>query len=200
MSSQISDPCLALPAATAAPHLRPIVSPFRIRDERAADVSPREALLDRCFGPARFEKTCERLREGRRPPDGLAFVATVDGSVVGTLRLWNIKAGGRPALLLGPLAVDSEWRCAGMGGALIEHGLRRAGILGHEAVLLVGDAPYYRRFGFEQGPTARLVMPGPVEIERFEALELVPTALAGAAGMVVATGAEAAPSVGHRAA
>lgn len=163
-------------------------------------MAPREALLDRCFGRARFEKTCERLREGRRPAPGLAFVATVGLTLVGTLRLWNIEAGGRPALLLGPLAVDAASRCAGMGGALIEHGLRRAGTLGHEAVLLVGDAPYYRRFGFEQGPTARLEMPGPVEVERSLALDLVPNALAGAAGAVIATGAEATTAVGRRAA
>lgn len=199
MTIRSSDCAVAPPAALAGVQLRAIETTFRIRDERAADTAARESLLDACFGPARFEKTCERLRKGRLPAHGLAFVATAGRTLVGTLRLWNIEAGGRPALLLGPLAVDAEWRCAGMGGALMEHGLRRAAILGHQAVLLVGDAPYYGRFGFEQA-TSHLEMPGMVEIERFLALELVPDALAGVVGAVLATGAEIAQPVRQRAA
>ena len=75
-----------------------------LREETIHDIEAREALLDTCFGPTRFEKTCERLREGRLPAEGLALVAERDGKVVGTLRLWHVSAGrGRPALMLGPL-------------------------------------------------------------------------------------------------
>ena len=81
-----------------------------------ADVSAREALLDRAFGDARFAKTAERLREGRLPAEGLSFVAEQTISVVGTVRLWHVTAGpARPALLLGPLAVDDAWRGLGIG-------------------------------------------------------------------------------------
>ena len=89
-------------------------APVLIRDEAASDIGAREALLDAAFGPARFLKTCQRLRDGRAPAHGLALVATDDdGALIGTLRLWPILAGGRAALLLGPLAVARESRSLG---------------------------------------------------------------------------------------
>jgi predicted N-acetyltransferase YhbS len=166
---------------------------IRIRQEVPADVAARELLLDEAFGPARFAKTCERLRERRLPARGLSFVAEDAGAVVGTLRLWAITAGPRrPALLLGPLAVAGSHRSLGLGARLMETGLGRARLLGHEAVLLVGDAPYYGRFGFSGELTRGLWLPGPVERERFLGLDLAPGALAGAFGLVSATGREAA--------
>lgn len=168
--------------------IAPAGGPVRIRDERPRDEAAREALLDRAFGLGRFAKTSERLREGRAPATDLSFVATVGSTLVGTLRLWHIEAGRQPALLLGPLAVDASQRGAGIGSALIEHGLMRARKLGHEAVILVGDAPYYARFGFTHAPVEALVMPGPVDADRFLGLELVPDALAQASGRVVAAG------------
>jgi predicted N-acetyltransferase YhbS len=160
-----------------------------IRDERATDVAARECLLDDAFGPTRFAKTCQRLRDGRMPAHRLAFVARDGRRIVGTLRFWNIRAGDTPALLLGPLAVAESHRCNGIGSTMIRAGLDRARRLGHRAVLLVGDAPYYERFGFGRRFSEALVMPGPVEDKRFLGLELVRGALAGAAGPVVATGA-----------
>ncbi len=161
-------------------------APVLIRDEAASDIGAREALLDVAFGPARFLKTCQRLRDGRAPAHGLALVATDDdGALIGTLRLWPILAGGRAALLLGPLAVAGQSRSLGIGGALIAESLERAAALGHRAVLLVGDEPYYARFGFERRFTERLTMPGPVERARFLGLELVAGALHGARGRVV---------------
>ena len=74
-----------------------------IREEYAADVSAREALLDDVFGLERFEKTCERLRAGRLPANGLSLIAEIDGEIVGTVRLWHVNAGGvSDALVLGP--------------------------------------------------------------------------------------------------
>ncbi|HEY0292113.1 MAG TPA: N-acetyltransferase [Hansschlegelia sp.] len=161
-----------------------------IRDEAPDDAGAREALLDRAFGPARFAKTCERLREGRLPAAGLSLAAEQDGTLVGTLRFWHVALGdGRPGLMLGPLAVDAEARCGGVGSALMRAGLDRARALGHEAVILVGDAPYYERFGFSAEATERLAMPGPVERDRFLGVELQPGALASAAGVVRPTGA-----------
>jgi predicted N-acetyltransferase YhbS len=160
-----------------------------IRKETIRDVAAREALLDLSFGDARFEKASERLREGRLPAASLAFVASERGRVVGTVRLWNVSAGrSRPALLLGPLAVDPGCRGRGLGSALMERALADAKRLGHRAVMLVGDAPYYSRFGFSAELTGDLRLPGRYDADRFLALELSPGALAGAYGLVSPTG------------
>lgn len=163
-----------------------------IRHERAGDVAAREALLDAAFGLARFEKAAERLREDRLPADGLSFVASERGRPVGTVRLWNVTAGPeRPALLLGPLAVAAACRNRGIGAGLMRRALREARRLGHRAVLLVGDAPYYARFGFSAAKTGQLWLPGPFEPHRLLGLELAAGALDGARGLIGATGAQA---------
>ena len=170
-------------------------SPVVVDVERPMDAEARESLLDRAFGPARFAKTCERLRAGRSPAAGLSLVARpvrvgggADVGLAGTVRLWHVDAGGVPALMLGPLAVEARWRCHRVGGHLMEAAIERARTRGHQAIVLVGDAPYYARFGFERRLALGLRMPGPVEAERFLGLELVPGALAGARGPVKATG------------
>ena len=168
---------------------RLITPTFRIRDERPSDGASRESLLDASFGPERFAKTCERLREGRHAAESLSFVATDGAAIVGTVRLWHVEIGTRASLMLGPLAVSSAKRSAGIGGALMAHALRRAKTHGHDSVILVGDAPYYARWGFDAALTEKLVLPGPVERTRFLALELVPGALVGAEGRVVGAGA-----------
>ncbi|WP_375463958.1 GNAT family N-acetyltransferase [uncultured Methylobacterium sp.] len=158
---------------------------IQIRAEHHRDVAARERLLDACFGTNRSAKTSERLREGRLPARGLAFCATRAGRLVGTLRLWHVEAGaGRPALLLGPLAVDPALQGQGLGRVLMQAGLGRAEALGHGAVLLVGDAPYYARFGFAEDAAAALTLPGPFARERFLGLELRRGALDGAEGLV----------------
>lgn len=159
-----------------------------IRDEIVADVPAREALLDRCLGERRTAKSSERLREGRLPAEGLALTAERDGVVVATVRLWHVEAGGKAALLLGPLAVAPELQGEGLGRAMMREAIWRAACRGHGAVLLVGDAAYYERFGFSGDLTRDLAMPGPVERERFLGLELRDGALAGASGVLVATG------------
>ncbi|MFO1118830.1 MAG: N-acetyltransferase [Rhodospirillales bacterium] len=157
-------------------------------------VPAREALLDRAFGTARLQKTAERLREGRRPAAGLSFAALDNGEgrsskLVGTLRFWNVRLGaGSNALLLGPVAVDDAQRGKGLGGRMIRRGLAAAKALGHRAVILVGDVPYYGRFGFDAEPARRLILPGPIDPRRFLALALVPGALARAEGHVRPTG------------
>ncbi|OWK19072.1 acetyltransferase [Mesorhizobium amorphae CCBAU 01583] len=159
--------------------------------ETAADVAAREALLDRAMGPKRRKKSSEKLRRGRRPSEGLAFVARdALGAVVGTVRLWDVRLGegGRAALLLGPLAVDPALKNAGIGSALMRHAVAEAARLGHGAILLVGDAPYYGRFGFSAAKTGALAMPGPYERHRLLALELTDGALDGAQGTLRAAG------------
>jgi predicted N-acetyltransferase YhbS len=166
-------------------------APFAIRAERASDVVAREALLDACFGANRHTRTCQRLRDGRAPAEGLAFSVVRQGRLVGTVRLWHVSAGGKPALVLGPLAVDASCRELGIGAALMNHALAAAKARGHGAVILLGDAPYYARFGFAPLKTGELSLPGPFERDRLLGLELREGALDGAWGMIAASGAEA---------
>jgi len=160
-----------------------------IREEVARDAFAREILLDKAFGLNRARKSSERLREGRLPAEGLAFTAFRDNILVGTLRLWDIETGdGRKALLLGPIAISASLRSQGLGGAMIRMALEKAFTLGHQAVILVGDEPYYRRFGFAHEKMGGLDMPGPVDPARFLGLELREGALDGAFGVLRATG------------
>src|ERR1700688_3839846 len=162
---------------------------INIREERATDVAARENLLDQAYGAVRFTKASERLREGRLPAKGLSLVARERGQIVGTIRLWDVTAGpGRPALLLGPLAVHPGHRNRGIGSALVWGALTRARLGGYQAVLLVGDAAYYARFGFTAERTGGLWMPGRFERDRLLALELRQDALAGAHGLIGAAG------------
>lgn len=169
---------------------------IRVDREAPAEAGARESLLDLALGRRRRKKTSERLREGRLPAEELSFSArTKAGRLIGTLRLWPVSAGpDHPALLLGPLAVHPAYRCRGIGSALMQTAIEKASTLGHRAVLLVGDEPYYKRFVFSRALTGDLRLPGPFERHRFLALELVPEALRDARGLVVATG-EMAPAV-----
>ena len=169
--------------------LTPNAAPFAIRAERASDVAAREALLDACFGANRHMRTCQRLRDGRAPADGLALSVVREGRLVGTVRLWHVSAGGVPALMLGPLAVEESSRQLGVGAALMDHAIAAAKARGHRAVILLGDAPYYARFGFSGAKTGELSLPGPFERDRLLGLELREGALDGAWGMISATGA-----------
>jgi predicted N-acetyltransferase YhbS len=160
-----------------------------LRQERPTDVDAREALLDQAFGGRRSRKTSQRLRDGRLPAEGLSLVAVDGKRLIGTARLWNVVCGsGQPALLLGPVAVESSSRNRGIGAALVRRALREARRLGHGAVILVGDAPYYCRFGFTGDATVNLKLPGPFERHRLLALELRPGALDSASGLIRATG------------
>lgn len=161
-----------------------------IRNEKPSDSGPREALLDRCFGRDRTLKISERLRRGRLPAERLAFAAVADdGSLIGTVRLWSVIAGSAGfALFLGPLAVTPERQREGVGGALMTHALAASVAAGHGAILLVGDASYYSRFGFSADFTTKLYMPGPVLRARFLARELMPDTLLCARGRITAAG------------
>jgi predicted N-acetyltransferase YhbS len=170
-----------------------------IGHEIATDAAAREELLDCVLGEARFLKTCEALRRGRTPSPGLSFTAKNKGRLVGTVRLWDILAGtAGPAVLLGPLAVAPEMQGRGTGSFLMRHAIHEATLSGHRAILLVGDEPFYRRFGFTPATVKALELPGPVERARFQGLELQRDALRGARGLVAAAGeAMHAPSRGE---
>ena len=155
----------------------PILGP-----ETAADGPAVEALIAAAFGPGRFAKTAERLREGHSPAPGLSFLARQAGRIVGCARLWPVLIGDTPALFLGPFAVDDAHRDQGLGMALITQACDAAAGAGHRLVLLVGDEPYYARAGFSAAAARGVVMPGPVDQRRVLLRALA--AGAGAAGAV----------------
>ena len=156
-----------------------------IRKERPPDAAAREALLGEAFGARRWRKSSQRLRDGQDPADGLAFVAADGEQIIGTARLWTISCGaGLTALLLGPVAVAANRRHRGIGASLVRHAIKTARRLGHGAIVLVGDAAYYGRFGFSAEKTTALRMPGPFEPHRLLALELKSGALDGAQGLL----------------
>ncbi|MGL4440528.1 MAG: GNAT family N-acetyltransferase [Bosea sp. (in: a-proteobacteria)] len=161
-----------------------------IRPESSLDDDAIERLHDRAFGPGRYARTAFRLREGverarsDNAPSNLSFSALVGTLLVGSIRLTPVMAGEIPALMLGPLTVDPSFEGVGVGAALMRRALEAARDAGETLVLLVGDEPYYKRFGFRVIPTGQLALPGPVNTQRFLAAELVDGSLEQAKGMV----------------
>jgi predicted N-acetyltransferase YhbS len=147
-----------------------------------------ESILDSAFGLGRRTKTSYRFREGEEAVDGLSFVArAVNDRIVGAISYWHLRigSGARPALLLGPLAVEPSLQARGIGLKLMQHSIAAAKAAGHELIILVGDEPYYSRAGFARVPVGQLIFPGPVDPERLLYLELVPGSLEQCHGLVV---------------
>ena len=148
-----------------------------------------EKMVADAFGPDRFAKTVYRLRDGVGPLPSLSLVMVDGDEVVGTLRFWQVSIGGAtPALLLGPLVAAADRQGQGIGSRLMEEGLARAAAEGHRIVVLVGDEPYYVRFGFTRALARRLKLPGWVDRRRFLARELVAGAMHGVSGMLARPG------------
>jgi predicted N-acetyltransferase YhbS len=150
---------------------------WEIRPERPEDADTVEALVAQVFGPGRFAKSAYRLREGVDPEQSLSFIAVENGELRGSVRFWPIYVGEQPALLLGPLAVQPDQRGRGIGIALMQAGIEEAKRVGHRAIVLVGDPPYYARVGFAPLPRDSVKLPGPVDRGRILGLPLVDGAL-----------------------
>ena len=161
--------------------------PLVVRLEEPSDAPAIERLHERAFGPGRYARTAYRLREGVPPIGALCFIAQVGTMLVGSVRLNAIKAGTRKALILGPLAVEPAFSDRGIGSRLMDMALTQARADGHALVFLVGDEPYYQRFGFKTVPQGSVTMPGPVDPRRFLVLELQEGALAGVTGLLMPT-------------
>jgi predicted N-acetyltransferase YhbS len=160
-------------------------SSFAIRLEKDGDADILSGLSAQAFGPGRFTRSAYRVREGVAPVKALCLCGQLDGRLVGGIRFTAIRIGGQDgALLLGPLVVDPAEKGKGYGRALVEEGLARARAEGFALVILVGDMPYYARFGFKPVPQGRITLPGPVDPQRLLALELIPGTLANAVGSV----------------
>lgn len=159
---------------------------IRLEEETGEDWWEVEALFDLCFAPGREALSSYRLRDGVAPVKDLCLVARDhEGILAGAIRYWPVRVGGQPALLLGPVAVHPTRQGEGIAGLLVRESLILARALGWERVMLVGDAPYYARFGF-----ARLdgvVMPPPTNPDRVLGFDLMPGAWAGVRGEVTKT-------------
>lgn len=161
---------------------------YQLEEETEADWWEVEALYDLCFSPGRTALSSYRLRDGVPTVAALCLVIREDGNVVGAIRYWPAEVGGADVLLLGPVAVHPTHQGEGLGGLLINESLAEARRQGWERVLLVGDAPYYRRFGFWK--LEGVEMPPPTNPDRILGLELKAGAWAGIKGKVTkATGA-----------
>jgi predicted N-acetyltransferase YhbS len=137
----------------------------------AADSPFIEDLLDARFGPARQKRTAYRLREGAAPLADLCLVAREGERLIGSLQCWPLQLRGVdgrlfPLMLLGPVAVALDQERLGVGGLMMTEVLARADAAGLPPMLLIGDAPYYGRFGFHAGATQGWQVPGPVDRAR----------------------------------
>lgn len=151
--------------------------------ETATDAPEIEALLDLCFAPGRTALSSYRLREGVAPVEGLCLLLRSEyGVALGAIRYWPVRVGGLPALLLGPVAVHPTAQGEGLGAVLMRESLDRAVKQGWQRVMLVGDAPYYARFGFAR--LRGVEMPPPTNPDRVLGLELAPGAWQGVTGPV----------------
>ena len=165
---------------------------FLSRQVTAGDVPAIEALHDRAFGPGRFARTAYRVREGLPPFSSLCRMAECEGKIAAAVRLAPIMIGGvGGAQLLGPLAVEPGLKGQGIGKALTIEALEAARRAGEKAVILVGDMPYYERFGFTVVPRGRFDLGGPVDPARLLYLELEAGSMLHYAGFVEADQARA---------
>lgn len=156
---------------------------IELKPEQPDDRWEVEALYDLCFAPGREALSSYRLRDEVPPVSGLSLVARDEqGILAGAIRFWSVHVGTADALLLGPVAVHPTHQGEGLGGSLIRDSLARAADSGWARVMLVGDAPYYRRFGFEK--LEGVLMPPPTNPDRVLGLALIADAWDGVDGGV----------------
>ena len=140
-------------------------------------------MIDRAFGPGRFAKAAERLREGREPWREGSVTAWDGEALAGAVRLWRIRIGETPAVLLGPIAVDPGRRGVGLAQAMTAKACARAAEAGVGLVLLVGEERLFGPLGFVRVEPGRVSLPGPVDLRRLFVRELRPGAFESVAGV-----------------
>lgn len=160
------------------------MSDITYRPERPDDAPLIEALIDRAFGPGRHAKAADRLREGNTLLADLSVTAWESGRLAGSVRMWPVTIAGEPVVFLGPIAVEADLRKHRIGQTLVEMACEASAKAGWRAVLLVGDAPYFNRVGFEAAPARDVRMPGPVDQRRVLLKALVDGGADGLAGLV----------------
>ena len=173
---------------TRAPALQPPSASLRFAPERPHDRAAVDALIDRAFGPGRFAKTAERLREGARAHPELSVCAWDGGCLAGAVRLWPARVGASALMFLGPIAVDADRRGHGLGAELVVQACAQAKAASEAGVILVGDPGFFGPLGFAPVPPGRVRLPGPVDPHRVLWTALAPGALDQVAGALTAAG------------
>ena len=159
-----------------------------VTEQHPQDQAEIETLLDLAFGIGRRAKTSYRLREGNVAATGLSLIVREEGfGLVGSISFWPVLIGEAQtaALLLGPLAIHPQRQNQGIGRSLLHDSLARAKALGHKLIILIGDAPYYLKAGFQYAPEGQIEMPGPVDPKRLLYLEFETGALTRAQGLAL---------------
>jgi len=160
-----------------------VTAVFDLAQETKDDWWEVEALYDLCFAPGREALSSYRLREGVAPVKALCLVARdADDILAGAIRVWPVQVAHWPVLLVGPVAVHPTRHGEGLGAYLIREVLDRARAAGWARAMLVGDVPYYGRFGFKR--LRGVEMPPPTNPERVLGIDLVPDAWGGVTGQV----------------
>jgi predicted N-acetyltransferase YhbS len=145
-----------------------------LQPERPADAAAAEALINAAFGPGRFTKVSERVREIAAFAPELSVCAWRGDRLVGTVRQWRVRCGETPVVFLGPIAVAADERSGGVGARLVEQACAAARAAGATAIVLVGDEPYFGRFGFSAALAKDIRLPGPVDQGRVLATAFTP--------------------------
>jgi predicted N-acetyltransferase YhbS len=169
----------ALSAVSPLARAAPLIAP-----ESPSQHDAVERVLDRAFGPGRFAKPSERVREFARPAPALSRVAVLDGKVCGACRIYEICIGDAPALFLGPLGVDPDAQHHGLGHQLVSEALNACAAAGGRVVVLMGEPRFFSPLGFTQIPQGRVIMPTPVEARRLQWIGLAAGALDQIAGAI----------------
>ncbi len=160
---------------------------YQLCEETENDWWEVEALYDLCFAPGRTALSSYRLRDGVATVAALCLILRdAEGTLAAAIRYWPAEVGGEDILLLGPIAVHPTRQGEGLGGLLINESLAEARRLGWQRVLLVGDAPYYSRFGFAK--LSGVEMPPPTNPDRVLGLALKQGAWTGVRGLVTKAG------------
>jgi len=160
---------------------------FRITPEIPDDLDEVEYLYDLAFAPGRSALSSYRLRDGVDQVPDLSLVARDQYNILaGAIRYWPVRIGqaGHSALLLGPVAVHPTRQGEGVGNMLISESLDRAMDIGWSRVILVGDEPYYHRFGFCSDTAENMQFPPPTNPERLLAKALTEGAFDGVYGLI----------------
>jgi predicted N-acetyltransferase YhbS len=152
--------------------------------ERPAHGPAIERVLDRAFGPGRFAKPSERVREFARHAPALSRVAVSGADLLGVCRIYDITIGGRAALFLGPLGVDPNAQHAGLGHGLVAAAIEACRVAEHDAIVLMGEPSFFSVFGFAQIPEGQVLMPVPAEARRLQWLALGDGALGALSGPI----------------
>jgi predicted N-acetyltransferase YhbS len=178
--SPFADPTLTVPGRALAAAAPVVISAVTI-----VDVPAIFDLNERVFGPGRFTRTAYRIREGLPLISRFCLKATAGETLIAAIRFTEVTIGGQPgSLMLGPLAVETGYAGLGHGKRLIADGMANAKAAGLKLCLLVGNEPYYGRFGFVVLPRGQIELPGPADPGRMLGAEFVPGAISQFHGMV----------------